>query len=107
MIPWIKPPAIRKSTWLFLCAFLFFSIVPVYGAEEVIKYKEVTLPYMSNRTAIWIAAQLMLNFAAFILGAPIFVVICEYIGWRRKDPRYERLAKEVTKVTAIAYSLLP
>jgi cytochrome bd-type quinol oxidase subunit 1 len=71
----------------------------------MIKYKEVALPYMTNRTAIWIAAQLMLNFAAFILGAPIFVVICEYIGWSRKDPRYERLAKEVTKVTAVAYSL--
>ncbi len=101
----ITSPAIRKISWLFLCAFLFLLITPTYGVEEVIKYKEVHLPYISNRTAIWIAAQLMLNFAAFILGAPIFVVICEYIGWKRKDPRYERLAKEVTKVTAVAYSL--
>ncbi len=49
--------------------------------------------------------QLHLLFAAFILGAPIFVVICESIGMRSKDLRYDRLAKEVTKVTTIIYSL--
>ena len=84
--------------------FLVATVAVAHGAEEVIRHKEVTLPFISNRTAIWIAAQLMLNFAALILGAPIFVVICEYIGWKRRDPRYERLAKEVTKVTAVAYS---
>ncbi len=57
----IKPAKIRKRSWLFLGAFLLFLIAPVYAAEEVIQYKEVSLPFMSNRTAIWIAAQLMLN----------------------------------------------
>jgi cytochrome bd-type quinol oxidase subunit 1 len=50
-------------------------------------------------------AQLHILFAAFILGAPIFVVISEIIGWRNQDERYERLAKEVIKVTVILYSM--
>lgn len=62
------------------------------------------LPFISSRTAIWIIAQLHLNFAAFILGAPIFIVISEFLGWRNKDSRYERLAHEMAKVTVMAYS---
>ena len=56
------------------------------------------------RSLIWLVAQLHLFFAAFVLGAPIFIVICEWLGTRRRDPRYERLAKETMKVVAIAYS---
>ena len=44
---------------------------------------------------MWIVAQLHILFAAFILGAPIFVVISEWLGYRKHDPRYDRLAKEV------------
>ncbi|MFQ5847011.1 MAG: cytochrome ubiquinol oxidase subunit I [Candidatus Methylomirabilales bacterium] len=66
---------------------------------------DLAFPIIGNRTAIWIVAQLHLNFAAFILGAPIFIVISEYLGWRKNDPRYERLAREMTKITAVAYSL--
>ena len=49
--------------------------------------------------------QLHILFAAFILGAPIFIVISEFLGWKGADARYERLAKEVTKVTVILYSM--
>ncbi len=66
---------------------------------------EATFPILGNRLAVWIVAQLHLNFAAFILGAPIFIVICEYLGWRTRNARYERLAHEMTKITAVAYSL--
>jgi hypothetical protein len=62
-------------------------------------------PYTGNRTAVWIVAQLHILFAAFILGAPIFVVISEWLGYRKQDARYDRLAKEVTKVTVILYSM--
>ncbi|MGH7272924.1 MAG: cytochrome ubiquinol oxidase subunit I [Nitrospiria bacterium] len=72
---------------------------------QVPEPKAIQFPYLGNRTAVWIAAQLHILFAAFILGAPIFVVISEWIGLRKKDPRYDRLAKEVTKVTAILYSM--
>ncbi len=65
----------------------------------------IDIPIIGARSAIWIVAQLHLFFAAFVLGAPIFVVICEYLGVRTKDLRYERLAKETMKVVAIAYGL--
>src|SRR5205807_1893511 len=62
-------------------------------------------PYLGNRGAVWVVAQLHILFAAFILGAPIFVVVSEILGWKNQDVRYERLAKEVTKVTVILYSM--
>src|SRR5256885_1972427 len=36
---------------------------------------------------------------------PIFVVVSEILGGKIQDARYERLAKEVTKVTVILYSM--
>lgn len=65
----------------------------------------IEFPYTGNRTAVWIVAQLHILFAGFILGAPIFIVISEWLGYRKQDPRYDRLAKEVTKVTVILYSM--
>ena len=58
-----------------------------------------------NREWIWLVAQLHLDLAAFIIGAPVFIVLSEFIGWRRKDPRFERLAHEMTHVTVMMYSL--
>ena len=65
----------------------------------------VEFPYTGNRTAVWIVAQLHILFAAFILGAPIFAVVSEWLGYKNQDPKYDRLAKEVTKVTVILYSM--
>src|SRR5690349_23924396 len=36
-----------------------------------------------------------LNFAAFILGVPIFAVIIEAIGWRTGEARYDWLSHEL------------
>ena len=85
-----------------LAGILVLSAAAAYA--QVPDPHPVDLPY-GNRAWTWVAAQLHILFAAFILGAPIFVVICEWIGMRGKDLRYERLAKEVTKVTAILYSM--
>ncbi len=63
------------------------------------------VPLIGARTAVWLAAQLHLFLAAFVLGAPLFIVISEWLGLRTGDARYERLAKETMKVVAIAYSL--
>jgi cytochrome bd-type quinol oxidase subunit 1 len=94
----------KVLAWLLVLVSLLFPAL-AWAAEEFFFYRDVTFPLFGNRVIVWILSQLHLNFAAFILGAPIFIVICEWIGWRRRDPRYERLAKEVTKVTAVAYSL--
>jgi cytochrome bd-type quinol oxidase subunit 1 len=61
-------------------------------------------PLIGSRLAVWAVAQLHLNFAAFILGVPIFAVIIEIIGWRTRDARYDWLAHEFVKLTFAAFS---
>ena len=65
----------------------------------------IDIPPFGARTVIWLFAQQHLYFAAFVLGAPIFILISEYLGLRTKDPRYERLARETMKIVAVAYSI--
>jgi cytochrome bd-type quinol oxidase subunit 1 len=87
---------------------VIIGTLPLFAAVAYAQFPDpnpVEFPYIGNRTAVWIAAQLHILFAAFVLGAPIFVVISEYLGMRKGDPRYDRLAKEVTKVTVILYSM--
>ncbi|MBI5718750.1 MAG: cytochrome ubiquinol oxidase subunit I [Burkholderiales bacterium] len=59
----------------------------------------------SNRTAVWVVAELHLMFAAFVLGVPIFAFITEIIGVATKQRRYDELAREFTKLLAMAYTL--
>ncbi len=85
-----------------------FALLALFGGvayAQAPAAPPVEFPYTGNRTAVWIVAQLHILFAGFILGAPIFVVISEWLGYRKQDPRYDRLAKEVTKVTVILYSM--
>jgi len=85
------------------CAFLvLFGGVAYAQTSEA---PAVDFSYTGNRTAVWIVAQLHTLFGAFILGAPIFIVISEWLGYRKQDLRYDRLAKELTKVTVILFSM--
>ena len=38
------------------------------------------VPWIGSRTAVWIAAEVHLMFAAFVLGVPMFAVVAEGIG---------------------------
>ena len=90
------------------CVLIMFALVAILGGvayAQAPSAPPVEFPYTGNRTAVWIVAQLHILFAGFILGAPIFIVISEWLGYRKQDPRYDRLAKEVTKVTVILYSM--
>ncbi|MCH8208030.1 MAG: hypothetical protein IIA62_03085 [Nitrospinae bacterium] len=51
-------------------------------AKDVIA-EQFTVPGLGNRKAVWMAAQLHILFASFILGCPMFVVIMEVMGARR------------------------
>jgi cytochrome bd-type quinol oxidase subunit 1 len=62
-------------------------------------------PVVGSRVAIWVVAQLHLLFAAFVLAVPIFALIIEYIGYRTKDKRYDKLAYEFTKLLSVSFSL--
>lgn len=59
----------------------------------------------SNRTAVWIVAELHLMFAAFVLGVPIFAVITEFVGKTTGERKYDDLAREFTRLLAMAYTL--
>lgn len=61
-------------------------------------------PVVGGRGAIWIAAEVHLMFAAFVLGVPLFAVTVEAIGIFGTDKRYDKLAKEFTRLLLIAYS---
>ncbi|WP_447599435.1 cytochrome ubiquinol oxidase subunit I [Nitrospira sp. Nam80] len=88
-----------------IAVFALAAVVGGVAYAQAPSAPPVEFPYTGNRTAVWIVAQLHILFAGFILGAPIFVVISEWLGYRKQDPRYDRLAKEVTKVTVILYSM--
>jgi len=60
---------------------------------------------VDGRLAVWIAAQLHLFFAAFVLGVPIFVWVIELIGVLSGDKRYDHMAHEFMKVTMTGFSL--
>ncbi len=61
-------------------------------------------PVIGGRGAVWIAAEVHLMFAAFVLGVPIFAVITELIGIVGGESKYDRLSKEFTKLLVFAYS---
>src|SRR5947207_15183588 len=72
------------------------------AADTAAAYRD--FPMIGSRAAIWIAAEIHLMFAAFVLGVPIFAVVAEALGIFGKDQRYDRLSKEFTRLLLIAYS---
>jgi cytochrome bd-type quinol oxidase subunit 1 len=74
-------------------------------AQDIALSREYgNFPLIGSRGAIWIAAQIHLLFAAFVLGVPMFAVVAEAIGIFGKDERYDKLAKEFTRLLLVAYS---
>ena len=53
---------------------------------------------------VWVIAQLHLLLAGFVLGVPIFAWLCEIVGWKSGDKRYDKLAKEFTKLLTSSYA---
>jgi len=78
-----------------------FSLLQA-AADTAGAYRD--FPLIGSRAAIWIAAEIHLMFAAFVLGVPMFAVVAEAIGIFGKDQRYDRLSKEFTRLLLIAYS---
>jgi cytochrome d ubiquinol oxidase subunit I len=93
---------VNRTLWIVL-GFCLAGMGTAFG--QVPDAPPVEFPYAGNRTGVWFVAQLHILFAAFILGAPIFAVVSEWLGYKNNDPKYDRLAKEVIKVTVILYSM--
>ena len=81
---------LHRSIWM-VFGLLIGGAALAYG--QVPDAPAVNFPYAGNRTAVWVVANLHILFAAFILGAPIFVVVAEWLGYKNNDPKYDRLAK--------------
>ena len=86
-----------------LLGFVLFAIVPAF-AQDMTDAEYRPFPMIGSRNAAWIAAQLHLLFGSFILGVPMFAVIIEFIGWRTKEERYDRMAQEFIKLCMGAFS---
>jgi cytochrome bd ubiquinol oxidase subunit I len=83
---------------------LLFSALPTFAQDTAKEPAYRQFPVLGSRLAVWAVAQLHLNFAAFILGVPIFAVIIEIIGWRTREARYDWLSHELVKLTFAAFS---
>lgn len=89
---------------------LVIAAGPAFAQSAPIRdYAEPAL--FDSRLAVWIAAQLHLNFAAFVLAVPMFALAIELFGWirARRNPaeaaRYDWLAHEMARLLPAAYSL--
>ena len=78
----------------------------VFGADAApaapTEYRDV--PYVGSRNLVWVVAQLHLLLAGFVLGVPIFAWLCEVVAWKSGEKRYDKLAKEFTKLLTSAYA---
>ncbi|MCC7413165.1 MAG: cytochrome ubiquinol oxidase subunit I [Gammaproteobacteria bacterium] len=88
---------------------LIVLVIAAPAAWATAEYPAVT--GFSSRITVWIAAQLHLMFAAFVLAVPMFALFIEFVGWRarHKDPeaarRHDWLAHEMASLLPVAYSL--
>jgi len=85
------------AAWLALTA----GAASAQGGEPP-AYRE--FPIIGSRVAIWIAAEVHLMFAAFMLGVPMFALVVEVVGMRTGEKRFDDLAREFTKLILVASS---
>ncbi len=102
-------PKVKASSLSGWSVFLAFLLLPAFvWAQDAatlamqVEYRDV--PGIGSRNLIWIVAQQHLLLAGFVLGVPIFAWICEIVGWKTNEPRYDKLAKEFTKLLTSAYA---
>jgi len=98
--------ASREARWTAAgaaaCVLALVLAEPVLAQQTEQVYGD--FPVVGPRGAVWIAAQLHLMFAAFVLGVPMFAVVVEGIGMWTGEKRYDRLSKEFTRLLLVAYS---
>ncbi len=103
-------PGKAQAVALIAVGVLMFAADPVLAQNlTIIEYAQPAP--VDSRLAVWVAAQLHLDFAAFVLAVPMFALAIEAFGWRqiRRDPeaaaRYDWLAHEMARLLPAAYSL--
>lgn len=92
---------IVKLTAILGAGLILIFLLKPFATEEAYR----VFPVIGSRVWVWIIAQLHLNFAAFVLGVPIFAVAMEYIGWRKADERLDKVAYDFAKLFTLAYAI--
>ena len=100
---------IRASSLLGWGALVAFLLLPCLAlaqgaATQAMSVEYRDIPGIGSRNVIWFIAQQHLLLAGFVLGVPLFAWVCEIVGWKTKEPRYDKLAKEFTKLLTSAYA---
>ena len=72
--------------------------------EELAPVQYRTFFGLDSRVVVWIVSELHLMFAAFVLGVPIFAVIVEIVGYKGGDIKFDKMAKEFTKLLSAAFA---
>src|SRR5437763_13065675 len=70
-----------------------------------INQPSIQLPFITNRWAVGIFFLIHIIFGSFTMGALVLGPTYEWIGLRREDPRYERLARSLGNVNLKIFSL--
>lgn len=88
---------------LLFTALLLAPSATLFAETASADYPQV--PVIGSRYFVWVLAQVHLLFGGFVLGVPMFAWVCELIGMRTGDIRYDNLAKEFTKLTVACFEM--
>src|SRR3989442_1781760 len=80
-------------------------IASLLATSYSINQPGIQLPFITNRWAVGIFFLVHIIFGSFTMGALVLGPTYEWIGLRREDPRYERLARSLGKVNLKIFSL--
>src|SRR5438128_8239444 len=81
------------------------AIAGLLAASYSINQPGIQLPFITNRWAVGIFFLVHIIFGSFTMGALVLGPTYEWIGLRREDPRYERLARSLGNVNLKIFSL--
>src|SRR5437773_5004344 len=81
------------------------TIASVLAGSYLITQPSIQLPFITNRWAVGIFFLIHIIFGSFTMGALVLGPTYEWIGLRKEDLRYERLARSLGNVNLKVFSL--
>jgi cytochrome d ubiquinol oxidase subunit I len=80
-------------------------MLPYLAGSFSINQPGIQIPFITNRWAVGFFFLIHIIFGSFTMGALVLGPTYEWIGLRREDPRYERLARALGNVNLKIFSL--
>ena len=103
-LPKVKPASLFGWSVVWTLLLLPACVWAQDAATQAMSVEYRDIPGVGSRNVVWVIAQQHLLLAGFVLGVPIFAWVCEIVGWKTKEARYDTLAKEFTKLLTSAYA---